>query len=416
MNRVLVRGRIAVTLLFLLYGVILGTWTARIPAVKHRLGLSDSALSVGLLAFAAGAILGMQVSGRIVDRFGSRTVMFPAVLLDALLLVAPAFAGSLAVLACCLVAFGLVHGTLNVAMNVNAVEVQRAYGRPIISSCHAVYSVGGLLGAGIGGLFAGADLSAAVTFVSVAGAVLAVAAVDRLLVLPTIARWAAATPADAGAGAAQAEGGPARRVGLLAPGVLLLGTLVFCCLVGEGAAADWSTVYLRDNLGAREDLATVGYAAFSAMMVAGRLVGDRLTARFGPVLLVRACGVLAAVGLAAGLLVGAPLAGIIGFGCLGAGLSCIAPQVFSAAGSRDPAVAGQAIARVAGLGFLGFVVGPVVIGFTARLVGLPHALLIPAVLALFVAGSASAIGTGGRRLKAAMPVGEALGATPNAPR
>ena len=417
MSRVLVRGRVAVTLLFLLYGVILGTWTARIPAVKHRLGLSDSALSVGLLAFAAGAILGMQVSGRIVDRFGSRTVMFPAVLLDALLLMAPAFAGNLAVLACCLVAFGLVHGTLNVAMNVNAVEVQRAYGRPIISSCHAVYSVGGLLGAGVGGLFAGADLSAAVTFVSVAGAVLAVAAVDRLLVLPTVAQWAAATPADAaGTDGTQAEGVPARRVGLLAPGVLLLGTLVFCCLVGEGAAADWSTVYLRDNLGAAEGLATVGYAAFSAMMVAGRLVGDRLTARFGPVLLVRACGVLAAVGLSAGLLVGAPLAGIIGFGCLGAGLSCIAPQVFSAAGSRDPAVAGQAIARVAGLGFLGFVVGPVVIGFTARLVGLPHALFIPAVLALFVAGSASAIGTGDRRLKATMPVGEALGATPNAPR
>jgi MFS family permease len=232
-------------------------------------------------------------------------------------------------------------------------------------------------------------------------------------VLARATEWAGATTSDEPAPAA----GPlAKRVGLLAPGVLLLGTLVFCCLVGEGAAADWSTVYLRDNLGAAEGLATVGYAAFSAMMVAGRLVGDRLTARFGPVLLVRACGVLAAVGLAAGLLVGAPLAGIIGFGCLGAGLSCIAPQVFSAAGSRDPAVAGQAIARVAGLGFLGFVVGPVVIGFAARLVGLPHALLIPAVLALFVAGSASAIGTGDRRLKATMPVGEALGATPNAPR
>jgi hypothetical protein len=330
---------------------------------------------------------------------------------DGVLLVLPAFAFDLPVLAVCLFAFGAVHGTLNVAMNVNAVEVQRAYGRPIISSCHAVYSVGGLLGAGAGGLFAGVGLSAAATFVGVGGAVLAVAAIDRLVVLPPAAMWAAATPAGAaGSDATPAGGGPVRRVGLLGPGVLLLGTLVFCCLVGEGAAADWSTVYLRDNLGAAEGLATVGYAAFSAMMVAGRLVGDRLSARFGPVLLVRGCGVLAAVGLAAGLLVNAPLAGIVGFGCLGAGLSCIAPQVFSAAGSRDPAVAGQAIARVAGLGFLGFVVGPVVIGFTARLVGLPHALLIPAVLALFVAGSASAIGTGGRRLPPAMPVAEALGA------
>ena len=391
------RARAAVTVLFLLYGVILGTWTSRIPAVKHRLGLSDSELSVGLLAFAAGAIVGMQVSGRLVDRFGSRTVMVPAVLLDALLLVTPSLAGSralsgagsagvagnLAVLAGCLVAFGAVHGTLNVAMNVNAVEVQAAYGRPIISSCHAVYSVGGFLGAGIGGLFAGAGLGAGTTFAGVAAAVLVVAAVDRFAVLPRTA--VAGPPVDS------AADGPTARVGLPAHGVLLLGVLVFCCLVGEGAAADWSTVYLRDNLGAAEGVATLGYAAFSVMMVAGRLVGDRLSARFGPVALVRGCGVLAAAGLAAGLLLGATAGGIIGFGCLGAGLSCIAPQVFSAAGSRDPAVAGQAIARVAGIGFLGFVVGPVVIGLGARLVGLPHALLIPAVLALFVALCATAI-------------------------
>jgi predicted MFS family arabinose efflux permease len=386
-RRALVRARAAVTLLFLLYGVILGTWTARIPAVKHRLGLGDSQLSIALLAFAAGAILGMQGAGRLVDRLGSRRVMIPAVLVDAALLVPPAFAGNLAVLAACLVAFGAVHGTLNVAMNVNAVEVQRAVGRPIISSCHAVYSVGGFLGAAAGGLSARAGLGAGATFAAVAAAVLVVAVADRLLVLPT--SLPAAEP-GASPAAPAASGGPA-RVGLLAPGVLLLGLLVFCCLVGEGAAADWSTVYLRDSLGAREDLATAGYAAFSVAMVAGRLVGDRLSATLGPVALVRGCGVLAAAGLATGLLVDAPVAGIVGFGCLGAGLSCIAPQVFSAAGSRDPAVAGQAIARVAGLGFLGFVVGPVLIGFTARLVGLPHALLIPAVLALFVALSAAAI-------------------------
>jgi predicted MFS family arabinose efflux permease len=381
------RARAAVTLLFLLYGVILGTWTARIPAVKHRLGLGDSQLSIALLAFAAGAILGMQAAGRLVDRLGSRRVMIPAVLVDAALLVPPAFAGNLAVLAACLVAFGAVHGTLNVAMNVNAVEVQRAAARPIISSCHAVYSVGGFLGAAAGGLSARAGLGAGATFATVAVGVLAIAVVDRLLVLPP--SLPAADPGASPAGPASPDR-PA-RVGLLAPGVLLLGLLVFCCLVGEGAAADWSTVYLRDSLGAREDLATAGYAAFSVAMVAGRLVGDRLSARLGPVALVRGCGVLAAAGLATGLLVDAPVAGIVGFGCLGAGLSCIAPQVFSAAGGRNPAVAGQAIARVAGLGFLGFVVGPVVIGFTARLVGLPHALLIPAVLALFVALSAAAI-------------------------
>jgi predicted MFS family arabinose efflux permease len=379
-RHVLVRARAAVTVLFLLYGIILGTWTARIPAVKHHLGLSDTQLSVGLLAFAVGAILGMQIAGRVVDRWGSRAVMVPAVFGDALLFVTPALAGNLAALAVCLVAFGLAHGTLNVAMNVNAVEVQAAYGRPIISSCHAVYSVGGFVGAAVGGLLARAGWGAGRTFAWVAAGVLTVAAIDRLLVLPPVicTRRDPQEPATV-------------RSRMPANGVLLLGILVFCCLIGEGAAADWSTVYLRDNLGTAEGLAPIGYAAFSVMMVAGRLLGDRLSARLGPVVLVRGCGLLAAVGLAGGLLINAPIAGVVGFACLGAGLSCIAPQVFSAAGSRDRATAGQAIARVAGLGFLGFVVGPVVIGFTARLVGLPHALLIPAVLAMFVALSAPAI-------------------------
>ena len=133
------------------------------------------------------------------------------------------------------------------------------------------------------------------------------------------------------------------------------------------------------------------FAAFSLMMMAGRLVGDRLTAAVGPVRLVFGSGVLAAVGLGAGLLADNRVGAVVGFGLFGAGLSCIAPQVFAAAGNRDPARAGSAIARVAGLGFLGFVVGPVVIGQASRAVPLGVALAIPAVLALFVALSARAV-------------------------
>jgi fucose permease len=110
-------------------------------------------------------------------------------------------------------------------------------------------------------------------------------------------------------------------------GVMFLGVLVFCCVLGEGAAADWSAVYLRDSLGSSAGFAAAAYAAFSIMMMTGRLVGC-LAGTLGPVLLVRASGVLAAAGLAAALLIGHPVAGVIGFGCLGAGLSCIAPQVF----------------------------------------------------------------------------------------
>ncbi|MEN3361728.1 MAG: hypothetical protein V7637_5710 [Mycobacteriales bacterium] len=383
------RGRAAVSVVFLLYGTMLGAWTSRIPAIKQRLALSDGRLSLGLLAFAAGSILGMQLAGRLVDRYGSAPVIAPAALLDAVLLVGPARAVNLPTLAVALLAFGAALGTLNVAMNANALEVQRAAGRAIISSFHAVYSVGGFLGAAVGGLFASAGLGPTATFGAVCGTVVAVTLVAR--------RWifTAATAATAATGA---TGGPPDRADRAAPPargrvsrVTFLGALVFCCLVGEGAAADWSTVYLRDDLGSAPGLAAAAYATFSACMLAGRLVADRLVAAVGPVRLVRWSAVVAAVGLAAALAVDRQAAGLVGFGLLGAGLSGIAPQVFSTAGNLDPARAGQAIARVAGLGFLGFAVGPVLIGGVASLVGLPVALLVPAVLALFVAAAAPAL-------------------------
>lgn len=398
------RARIAVALLFLLYGVILGSWTSRIPAVKQRLGVSDGQLSLALLAFAAGAIVGMQAVGRLVDRYGSRRVMIPAALVDGAILLGPAFAPNLPLLVLALFGFGAVHGTLNVAMNANAVEVQRAWGRPIISSFHAVYSIGGFIGSALGGLYARAGLGPAVSFATVTGVV--------VLGVGLSSRWALSqqgslTPPDAStlvtvpAASQPTTFSPqpappsalARLRDFLTPSsaVLFLGALAFCCLVGEGAAADWSAVYLRDNLHTSAGFAAVAYAAFSIAMTAGRLVGDRLTARFGPVRLVRGCGVLASAGLAAGLLVNAPIAGVIGFACLGAGLSCIVPQVFSTAGTRDPARAGEAIARVASLGFIGFIVGPIVIGGAAEVVGLPTALAIPVVLVMAVALAASAL-------------------------
>lgn len=379
------------SLLFLLYGVILGSWTSRIPAVKQGLGVSDGQLSFALLAFAAGAIVGMQAVGRLVDRFGSRRVMLPAALVDGGMLLGPAFAPNLPLLVLALFAFGSVHGTLNVAMNANAVEVQRAWQRPIISSFHAVYSIGGFIGSAAGGLFARAGLGPATTFASVTALV--------VLGVAWSSRWAYSPSTDEHT--AQADpvpdelkltevAEPRRRAGI--PGsVLFLGALAFCCIAGEGAAADWSAVYLHDNLGASAGFAASAYAAFSICMTAGRLVGDRLTAALGPVRLVRASGVLASVGLAVALLIGAPIAGVIGFGCLGAGLSVIVPQVFSTAGSRDPARAGEAIARVASLGFLGFIIGPILIGGASSLVGLPAALAIPVVLVLAVAVAAPAL-------------------------
>jgi predicted MFS family arabinose efflux permease len=388
---VLRRGRVATSLVFLLFGTTLGTWTARIPAVKHRLGLDDGRLSLALLAFAAGAILGMQLIARPIDRYGSRRVLVPLAVAEGLAIVPAALVGSLVALAAALFAFGLVHGALNIAMNANAIDVQRARGRPVMSSFHAVYSIGGFLGALVGGLFAHAGATAAVTFAAVGVAMAGLGLWAVAWRLPDRADVAEAEPASA----EHATGG----LGPAAPsvvraaltGVVLLGVLAFCTLVGEGAAADWSAVYLHDDLGSSAGFAAAGYAAFSIMMTVGRLAGDRLAARFGPVRLVRGSALLAAAGLGVALLIGYPIAGVAGFAGLGAGLSCIAPQAFSAAGNRNPARAGRALALVAGVGYAGFLTGPLIIGAAARVAGLPVALSIPVVLSVFVAISAGAL-------------------------
>ncbi|MET8051892.1 MFS transporter [Streptosporangium sp. NPDC005286] len=372
----LLRGRVAIYLLFLLSGMAIGTWTARIPSIKQGLELSEGELSIALLGIAAGAIAGMQVVGRLVDRYGSAKVMLPMAFAQSVVLVLPAYMPNLAGLAVALFVFGAVHGTLDVAMNAGAVEVEQAMGRPIMSSFHAVFSSGGFLGATTGGLLAQASFSPGATFAAVAAVIAALAL--------WAARWALPPTAQAVPSGTEPASGKGE-------GVMLLGVLAFCCMIGEGATADWSSVYLSESLGSSDGFAAAAYAAFSIMMTAGRFAGDRLAAWLGPVNLVRACGALAASGLGVALLADHQVAAVIGFGCFGAGLSCIVPQVFSAAGRRDPARAGQALARVSSLGYVGFLTGPVLIGGAAELMDLPRALGIPALLAFFVALAAGAL-------------------------
>jgi len=361
--------------LFLLAGIAIGTWTARIPTIKEHLALSDGRLSLALLGIATGAIVGMQVIGRLIDRYGSHRIMIPMGLAQGLVLILPAYAPDLPMLTFTLFLFGVVHGSLDVSMNANAVEVERRYGRPIMSAFHAVFSIGGFAGAAIGGLFAHAGVGPGPTFITVGAALIVLAALS--------ARWALRVTPE-----------PRRRERHpRAHGVLFLGALAFCCLVGEGAAADWGSVYLREDLGGSPGFAAAAYAVFSLTMTAGRIAGDRLAAALGSVRLVRGCGVLAGSGLLVALFVGDPVAAVIGFGCFGAGLSCIVPQVFSAAGHRDRANAGQALSQVASLGYFGLLSGPVLIGSAAKLSGLLVALAIPGVLALFVALAARALRT-----------------------
>ena len=367
---------------FFVLGAATATWAARLPAIKAALHLSDARLGLVLFAVPAGSVLTLPASGRIADRFGAARVtriagaVTPAALIPIGL--GPA-TGRLAVLVAALACYGAVAGLLDVSMNACGATLEMAYGRPILSSLHAGYSIAGLAGAGIGGLSAWLGLGLLPTFAATAVVLIAggLLAGPRMVIPPAPPR--AESPQDA----------PRRSPGQISVVIWILGLLALCGQVGEGSAGDWSAVYLHADLGTSAGLAVAGLAAFSVTMAAGRMAGDRLAARFGPVRLVRVSGLLAGVGLAAGLLIGTPAAAVAGFALLGAGLAGIFPQIVSSAVRLDPSRAGRNIGRIAAVAYSGLLGGPVVIGAAASGVGLRDALFIPAALAVLVAAAAN---------------------------
>lgn len=363
------RARVATLVIFFLNGFGFASWVVRIPAVQEKLGLSEGALGLALLALAGGALVTMVFTGGLVHKVGSRPVVGVAGALFGLSLVLPVLAPSLPFLVLALFVAGALHGALDVSMNAQAVAVEKVYRRPILSSFHAAFSFGGLVGAASGGLLSswGLGLGAHLGGVGVLSAVSLAIACRRLLFV------------DRGG----SEEGPA----FVWPTRALagLGFIAFCVLLGEGAMADWSAVYLGGTLGSGPGLAAAGYAVFSLTMAAGRLCGDRLAKKVRPVWLVRAGAALAAVGLGFSLAVGHPVLALAGFACVGAGFSVIFPNVLSAAGRSEEMPAGMAIAAVSTAGYFGFLVGPSAIGFVAELTGLGGALYIVVLLSATVA-------------------------------
>lgn len=361
-------ARVAVAAIFCLNGLALANWIARIPDAKARLALSDGALGFVLLFAAIGALIGQPTTGWLIGRFGSRRVTTALALVFALTIAPLGMAASAPQLMAALLVMGMFNGGLDVAMNAQAALVEKAYGRPIMASFHGLWSVGGLLGATIGGA---ASQGLAI------GEHLLVVAVLALVGLALAARWLVP---DAGGGAG--EGGPS--FALPPRALLLLGAVAFGVLFCEGAIADWGAVYLREGLGSPPGLAATGYAVFALLMAAGRLSGDWLTLRLGPGRIARGGGALVALGVALAVLSGEPLAAIAGFGLIGAGVSCIFPLILSAA-ARTPGIApGTAIAAMATSGYTGFLVGPPLIGNLAEALSLRGALGVLGVLGLLI--------------------------------
>jgi MFS family permease len=421
-------ARAAVIAYFAILGLAEGVWVVHIPATKAQLHLSNGALGLALLMGPAALVLVMPVAGRLADRFGSAFITRPVGVVVTFLPVILSSAHTLTALLAGLLGFGVAGGLMAVSINTQAVLVERGYRRPLMASFHACYSLGGLSGAILGGILAWVRADTV--------AVCLVAALPAAAVAATAGHWLLGESARAFRGhlapvldrpepgpghlgpvldrpepglgasrggmsgrdvsgrdagrwsrpwrAAVREAGSGRN----SPRLMALGLLAVCSLVGEGTAGNWSGIYLRDNLRTPSGFAVAGFAAFSIAMTVGRLLGDRLAARFGPVRLVRGCGLLAATSLAAGLASNQPVGAIAGFALFGAGLSCTLPQLLSAAGNANPQQPGTGLARVAGLGYIGLVGGPVLIGACADLTGLPVALGIPVLLGLCVAASA----------------------------
>jgi hypothetical protein len=393
------RARLGVALTFLVTGVVFATWSARVPAIKQALQLSEGGLGVAFMGLNAGAVVGLQLGGVLVPRTGSRAALRVALPAYVAALVGPAVAGDLATLTVALFAIAAANSVVDVAMNAHGVAVEHGLGRPVMSGFHAMYSLGGTVGAVLGALAAAAGLGRTPHFLAVTGAGVALAVLATRLLLPSRADAVPAAGARRPAAAVLAD-----LVGGWSGRVLALGALGFCLLLAEGSAFDWAAVYLRDGVGATPGTAAAGVAAFAAAMTIGRLAGDRVAARLGPVVAFRSGALLAGTGFGASLLVGTPAAGLAGVGLLGAGLSLTFPLAISAAG-RLGGSAATAVARVSTLGYLGAFVGPGLIGALAGPFGLPAALALPAVL---VAGTALAA-----RALAPPPAGPA--AEPDAP-
>ncbi|GAA1596409.1 MFS transporter [Actinoplanes couchii] len=374
---------------FVLLGIEMGIWGSRIPEVRLQTGLSYGTLGIALFALPLATVLSLAFVSNAVIRHGSCAVLRVAVLAAPVSLIPVGFARGLAMLALVLLLFGSALCLLNIAMNACAVDVEKTHQRPLMSSFHAAFSIGAIAGAGVGGVFAKLQWTPATSF-TVTGIALFVAglALARALGVDEATDPGADDPA-----APATDPNPAGiRRRDLHRAVLLLGTLAMFSAAAEGAMTDWSVVYLHDALNAATGPASWGLTCFSAAVAAGRLAGNRLSARWGTVRLIQIGAAVAGSGLAAGVLSDTVPGMYLGLVLMGLGVSCVVPQIVSAAGHAPVGHPSRNIAVVTGLSTVGSLAGPVVIGAVAAAGGLTVAVTVPAALMLAVAAGGALIG------------------------
>lgn len=363
-----IQHRVAVSSFFLLNGFCFASWAARISWFQEHFRLSNGELGSLLLCLPVGSLLILPLAGWMSARFGSRLSSVMGAVMYCICLVWIGFAPQVIWLGIALVMMGASGNLLNIAENTQGILVEGLYGKPILSSFHGMFSIGGMLGAAFSGLMALWYVPPSLHFLGV-GSV--------FLLIPLLqASWL--FKSDYGAATDQPL--------FVMPdkGILKLGVIAFCVMMGEGAMADWSSVYIRQNIPLHLSLATAGYTSFSLAMALGRFTGDWVNSRLGSVRLLYLSGILAAAGILISVIFPDIWVVIAGFALVGAGFSTVVPLAYSSAGRSVTMPPSMALAAVTTVGFLGFLAGPPLIGFTAQLISLRAALLILVVLAAMI--------------------------------
>lgn len=341
-------ARWAISTVFLLNGAGIGLWAAHVPTVQARMGIDTGMLSMVLLTVAGGALLAMPLMGGLTGRWGTRRMVllsgFAFATMTPLIMGAP----SLPLLFIAAFLFGVSNGALDVAMNANASEVETARGLPTMSSFHGFFSLGGLFGAGIGGLLVGQGLGHGQGALMVG----VVTAVVLALSAPRVMGFAATH----GAGS---------HFSLPRGAALGLGLLALLCFAVEGALVDWSALLMQERTGATPASAALGFSAFSIAMAACRFAGDRLIVRFGALRIMVVGGLAMFAGLALAVASTHFVLSAVGFALVGLGAANVVPLLFGAAARIPGMSAGNGVAAVATLGYGGLLLAPPVLGWVA---------------------------------------------------
>lgn len=361
--------RIAVSTLFFLQGLCFATWASRIPSIQQRLAISESLLGVILFALPVGSMISLFFSGKLVTKYGSKKMAVSALLLYSLLLPVIGLSNSPALLIGSLVLFGIAGNLGNIAINTQAVHVEARYGRNIMASFHGLWSTAGFVAAGVGTFMIGKGMVPLTHFVMVTAAMAAgVAATCRYLVTEE------KTPATSS------------RLFVKPDKTLLrLGILAFCCMICEGAMFDWSGIYFQKVVGAEPGWIGAGYTAFMCAMASGRFVADWVSNKLKFTRTLFFSGILITAGLLLAVMVPQVWPSILGFLIVGFGVSSVIPLIYSEAGKSKTTSPGMALTAVSSIGFLGFLIGPPLIGLVAGAFSLRISFLAIAFIGLFIA-------------------------------